>query len=392
MKNLMKFFFCLLIVSCSPEDDDVAPIPDPDPIDNGGDGDGGDSGNGENGDPLLYNATEDLNDLVEFPIGNIVSAARLTSTTTTDQNFRTVLLDEYDRITAENDMKMANIFTGPGEYNFSDGDAIIAFAKENGLRVHGHALVWHSSIPNWLQNFQGTDEEFSNLIKNYIHATVSHFSEATMTVDGQEVPVVTGWDVVNEAFDGAGDRNSLFYQRMGSNYVAKAFQWAREADPNVALFYNDYNIAGEVAKRGAILNMVNNFKSNGIPIDGIGMQMHLNYDWPISDLATAIQQIADSGLLVHISELDVKVNHKEDLTELTTDRARLQEEQFQRAAYHYVRLVPEDQKYGLTLWGFRDQDSWLYKGGSDWPLLYDQDFNTKIAHRGLVQGLKGIAP
>ena len=386
MKKVFYIFLSLLVFACSPEEDEKDPEPVVEkPTD--GDGDGGDTG-----DPLLYDATVDLNEIVDYPIGNIVSAARLASASTIDQAFRDVLLDEFDRVTAENDMKMANIFRGPGNYDFSDGDAIVAYAKENGLRVHGHVLLWHESIPSWLKNYEGTDEEFEKLVKDYIQATVSHFAEATMEVNGETVPVVSGWDVVNEAFDGASPRNSLFLERIGPDYVAKAFQWAREADPDVELFYNDYNIAGEPAKRNAIINMVNEFQANEVPIDGIGMQMHLNYDWPTSDLAASIQDVADTGLLVHVSELDVKANHKKDLTTLTEARALAQEEQFQRAAYYYSTLVPEDQKYGLTLWGFRDQDSWLYKGGTDWPLLYTADFETKIAHRGLVAGLNGEAP
>lgn len=179
---------------------------------------------------------------------------------------------------------MANIFRGPGDYDFSDGDAIVAYAKENGMRVHGHTLVWHQSIPGWLNDFAGTDEEFEALIEDYVKATVSHFAEETMSRDGQEVPVVEGWDVVNEVFDGASLRSSLFRQKLGDDYASKLFTWAREADPDVKLFYNDYNIAGDPSKRNAIINMVNNFQENEVPIDGIGMQMHLNHNWPSDDL------------------------------------------------------------------------------------------------------------
>ncbi len=378
---------CLLVIAgCSSEDDSPSgPIVGgpTDPVDGGGDG------SGDNDDPLTYNAAQDLKEIVDFPVGNIVSANRLGSSSASNETFREVLLEEFNSITAENDMKMANMFTGPDTYDFSDGDAIVDYAIENGLRVHGHTLVWHSSIPGWLNNFSGTDEEFETQVENYIKATVSHFAEATVVVDGEEVPVVKGWDVVNEAFDGAGYRNSIFRERIGSDYVEKAFQWAREADPDVKLFYNDYNVAGEVSKRNAIINMINGFLDNDVPIDGIGMQMHLNYNWPTDDLPTAIQDVADTGLLVHISELDVKANPNDDIEELTEERALAQEEQFQKAGYYYTELVPEEQQYGLTIWGFRDQDSWLYENGSDWPLLYNNEFETKLAHRGLAAGLSG---
>ncbi|MDT0647976.1 endo-1,4-beta-xylanase [Zunongwangia sp. F260] len=385
--NLIKLLFCFLVVSCSTDDDVTngpkvgGPTDPKDPVDGG-----------NTNDPFLYSATENLKDIADFPIGNIVSANRLASTSATNQKFKEVLSQEFNSITAENDMKMANIFRGPGDYDFSDGDAIVAYAKENGFRVHGHTLVWHQSIPSWLQNFEGTDEEFENLIEDYVKATVSHFAQEKMSFNGEEVPVVASWDVVNEVWDGSSLRNSLFRQRMGDDYTAKLFTWARDADPDVRLFYNDYNIAGEPSKRNAILNMVNNFKSNNVPIDGIGMQMHLNHNWPVDDLSTAIQDVAATGLLVHVSELDVKVNYDDQISQLTEERAQAQEEQYQRAAYNYTQLVPADQQYGITIWGFRDQDSWLYEGGSDWALLYDEDFNTKVAHRGLVTGLRGEAP
>ena len=340
-------------------------------------------------DPFVYDATQNLKDVASFPLGNIVSASKLASTSTSNATFKTLLSQEYNSITAENDMKMGNMFTGPDTYDFSDGDAIVSYASTNGFRVHGHALIWHSSIPSWLNDFEGTDEEFEAQVENYVKATVAHFAEAT---DGEGNPVVESWDVVNEYFDGASIRTSLFTERIGTDFHKKAFQWAREADPDVKLFYNDYNIAGEVGKRNAIINMVSDFQDEDIPIDGIGMQMHLNHDWPSSDLPISIQDISDTGLLVHVSELDVKANYSDDIDELTEERAVAQELQYQRAGYYYTSIVPQAQQFGLTLWGFRDQDSWLYDGGSDWPLLYDGDFNTKISHRGLLAGLEGKNP
>ena len=137
--------------------------------------------------------------------------------------------------------------------------------------------------------------------------------------------------------------------------------------------------------------MVTDFQTRNIPIDGIGLQMHLNHDWPNTDLPLAVQEIADTGLLVHVSELDVKANYNNDISELTEVRAGLQEDQYQRAVYYYTTSVPAAQQYGITIWGLRDQDSWLYDNGGDWPLLYNNEFKTKISHRGFVVGLKGVA-
>lgn len=390
MKKYLLIFLAVVMFSCSNDDEPTTPIVGgpTDVVDDDEDNDdNGDDDGGNNNSPFLYNPGDPLKTLVDYPIGNIVSAAKLTSTSSSDQNFRELLLDDFNSITAENDMKMANIYRGPDNYDFSDGDAIVAFAKANGLRVFGHTLVWHASIPGWLNNFEGTDEEFSTLIENYVKTTVAHFAEEKMMVNGEEVSVVSGWDVVNEVFEGGGLRSTLFQSRMGPDYVSKLFTWAREADPDVKLFYNDYNMEFETAKRNAMLNMVANFQENDIPIDGIGFQMHVNHDFPSRDaMVEATNSAIATGLLIHFSELDVKVNFNNDITEFTQARADAQETKYRTVAEIY-NTVPAAQQYGLTIWGMRDIDSWLYDGGNDWPLMYDNDFNYKIAHRGFAEGL-----
>ncbi len=367
----LKFVLIMLIFfnfSCSTSDDS-ATLPDNPPA-----------------EELEY-----LKDFADFPVGNIVSASRLHSIGSSDVKFRNILLENFNSITAENDMKMYAIFDGPENFDFSLGDEIVAYAKENGLRVHGHALIWHPeyAIPDWLENFSGTDEEFEAHIENYVKTTVAHFAEEK---DANGNSIVRSWDVVNEYFDGAEVRSTLFTQRMGNDYIQKVFKWAREADPEVKLFYNDYNIAGGPTKRQAILNMVSDFEANDIPIDGIGMQMHLNHNWPGSDLPLAIQEIADTGLLVHISELDVKVNYDNGVTNFTSERAMAQKKQYQRVSYYYTTLVPSNQRFGITIWGVRDQDSWLYDNGTEWPLLFNDNFNRKPAFAGFLDGLKGQNP
>lgn len=341
---------------------------------------------------FTYDATENLKDVADFPIGNIVSAGKLASSSSDNTTFKTILNEDFNSITAENDMKPSSMFGGPdpADYNYTSADAIVAYAKENGVRVHGHVLSWHSQQPGWFSSFAGTDAEFETAVMNYVTNTVAHFAETTF--DNGD-PVVASWDVLNETFEGATSTNPL-YTRI-PDVRAKVFIAARAGDPDVKLFYNDFNVAGDTDKRAKILDMIADFKSRTpeIPIDGIGMQMHLNHDWPNTDLPISIQDIADTGLLVHISEIDVKINYNgpSNFT-LTQELATAQEEQYQRAAYYYTTLVPSAQQYGITVWGFRDTESWLYNNGTDYPLIYDEDFNHKISHRGLINGIKGINP
>ncbi|WP_100613319.1 endo-1,4-beta-xylanase [Confluentibacter citreus] len=318
-----------------------------------------------------------------FPIGNIVSASKLSGT---DTYFRTLLNKEFNSITAENDMKMGAMFTGPDTYDFSKGDAIVNYAKTNGLRVHGHALVWHASIPNWLKNYTGTDAEFEAQVKGYIKATVAHFA-AIKTTEGKSV--LESWDVVNEHFtsDAAA---AVFNTRMGSDYVSKCFIWAREADADVKLFYNDYNLESQNSKAAQVVDMVNTFKTNLTPIDGIGMQMHIDYQYPdLTTLSNNLTLLKNTGLLIHLSELDMTVNKDKALTSLTTNRANAQKEKYKQVATMYNTL-PAAQRFGITFWGMRDNDSWLinfHNNQNEWPLLFDSNYNYKQAFIGFLEGL-----
>ena len=367
-----SFIFCTLILflaSCSSDKDSeiTETIPPPSvPI-------------------LTYEPTASLKSVAAYPIGMIVSAQKLANDTT----FKIYLNTDFNSITAENDMKMANMFKGAGNYDFSDGDVIVAYAKANGFRVFGHALIWHSSVPGWLRNFNGSDAEFEALIEAYIKATVTHFAQEKITINGQEVSVVAGWDVVNEAFTEAA-KNELFRQRLGSDYVAKCFQWAREADANVKLFYNDYNLESQQSKMLEVTSMIDDFKSRNIPIDGVGLQMHIDYINPSrQQIQSNVDLLLEKNVLIHFSELDMTVNRSGSLKALSYQRALAQEERYRQVVELYNNITPE-KRFGITLWGMRDTDSWLlnfHDNPNEYPLLFDASYNYKIAHRGFFEGL-----
>ena len=368
-----SFIFCTLILflaSCSSDKDSeiTETIPPPSvPI-------------------LTYEPTASLKSVAAYPIGMIVSAQKLLNDTT----FKTYLNTDFNSITAENDMKMANMFKGAGNYDFSDGDVIVAYAKANGFRVFGHALIWHRSVPGWLRNFNGSDAEFEGLIEAYIKATVTHFAQEKSTINGQEVSVVAGWDVVNEAFTEAA-RNDLFRQRLGSDYVAKCFQWAREADADVKLFYNDYNLESQQSKMLEVTSMIDDFKSRNIPIDGVGLQMHIDYINPSrQQIQSNVDLLLEKNVLIHFSELDMTVNRSGSLKALSYQRALAQEERYRQVVELYNTISPE-KRFGITLWGMRDTDSWLlnfHDNPFEYPLLFDASYNYKIAHRGFFEGLQ----
>ncbi|MFI1744890.1 endo-1,4-beta-xylanase [Thalassobellus sediminis] len=369
MSEILKYITLIVLLafmSCSKsEDDDTISTPEPTPA------------------PM---PTITLKEAANFPIGNTVSESTLASSS--NNYFRTLLNKEFNSITAGNDMKMYKFFKGPNNYDWSSGDAIVTYAKANGLRVHGHTLIWHPSyaIPDWLENFGGTDAEFEAHIEAYIKAAVSHFAEATFA-DG--TPVLESWDVVNEAFTSDAEA-APFHKRIGPDYVEKCFKWAREADDKVKLFYNDYNLGSDSSKAGKVINMVNDFKANSVPIDGIGMQMHIDYQYPgLQSLKSNVTKLANTGLLIHFSEVDMTVNKDKVLTRLTTERSNAQKERYKQMAIIY-KTIPEAQQFGITFWGMRDTDSWLldfYDNPKEWPLLFDSGYNYKPAIFGFLDGL-----
>jgi endo-1,4-beta-xylanase len=367
--KLLSVFIFLIFISCggsSDEDELAVSPPDSEPI---------------------ITPTVTLKETASFPIGNTVSVSSLTSSS--DTKFRALLNKEFNSITAGNDMKMYKFFVGPDTYDWSSGDAIVSYAKVNGLRVHGHTLIWHPTyaIPDWLESFSGTDAEFEAQIEKYIKATVAHFAKTTFS-DG--TPVVASWDVVNEAFTTDAEA-AIFRKRMGPNYVEKCFKWAREADSKVKLFYNDYNLGSSSSKAAQVIQMVNNFKANSIPIDGIGMQMHIDYQYPnLQSLEENLTSLANTGLLIHFSEVDMTVNKDKALASLTTARSNEQKERYKQIAKLY-KTIPVSQQFGITFWGMRDIDSWLidfYNNPKEWPLLFDSNFNYKPAYTGFQEGLK----
>ena len=150
MKVLKCFVISISIISCSKDSDNGSDLTD----NNNG------SGNGNINNSITYQPDNYLKDIANFPIGNVVSVNRLNN-----PQFTEILKKDFNSITAEWQMKMRSIFNGPDNYNFSHGNMIVNFAKNNNIRVFGHALIWHESIPDWLQSFQGSDEEFEELIE-----------------------------------------------------------------------------------------------------------------------------------------------------------------------------------------------------------------------------------
>lgn len=325
---------------------------------------------------IVVVGTGSLKEKLPFPIGAAVSISLLKNNT----NYRNLVIKEFNSVTAENAMKMNAIHPSKDTYNWADADYLVDFARTNGKRVHGHTLNWYKSLPDWVNNFSGTTAEWENLLKTHIETVVGHFKGK-----------VASWDVVNEALEDDGTfRNSIWVQKLGVDYIARAFQYARNADPDALLFYNDYGHEYSATKRAAIIKLVTDLKAKGVPIDGIGLQMHTRYNQTDANLAAAINTAAATGLKVHIAELDIAINV--DNNQSLAYTAALGD--LQAAKYKFIvktfNAIPKAQQHGLTTWNVTDADSWIPSTYSrpDWPLPFDNLYQRKAAYQGILDGVK----
>jgi len=290
-----------------------------------------------------------------------------------DGRYTGVLSRHFNYLTAEYEMKWDPIERTRGVNDFAAGDAIVAYGQANGMQIKGHALVWHNAVPGWVGGLPAA--ELRTVFESHIRSVAEHYRGR-----------VRAWDVVNEAVadDGSGLRDTVFRQKLGDQYIADAFRIARQADPQALLFYNDYNGEGLSQKSNRIFDLVQSLRAQGVPIDGVGLQMHVTAGGRPSDasIAANMSRLASLGLLVNISEMDVRIR---DLPGDLTTRLETQ-----KAVYRSIvgLCVAEPRCDGITFWGFTDAHSWIdAQYGADDPLLFDEQYRVKPAYYGVLDAL-----
>ncbi|MGB3780985.1 MAG: endo-1,4-beta-xylanase [Tunicatimonas sp.] len=328
--------------------------------------------------PFAYaQPTPTLRTQATFPVGVAVRPTQLAQ-----PEFGSVVAHEFSQLTAENAMKPKYTWLSEHHFDFAPGDSIVAFAEQHRMRVHGHTLVWHFMPPRWLEEALPTYDSarLENMLRTYIYTVAGHYRGR-----------VGGWDVVNEVINQAGDglRESVYFQTLGEDYPARLFQYARAADPDALLFYNDYDLVAKPEKLRTVLAMVDDFQARSIPIDGVGLQMHIELSLPIEQLQTALDELVQRGLRVHLSEVDIKANPKGETDRLTPELAEAQRALMREIVRIYDAL-PEENKYAITFWGLRDNDSWLntFTPYRQWPLLFGENYEKKPMYEGFLEGLE----
>ena len=355
MKHLFKFSLCALALTMSAN-----------------------TGFAQSGETGLKDAYKDY-----FSIGVAVNMRNISN-----PEQIAIIKKDFNSITAENDMKPQPTEPAYGQFNWENADKIANFCRSNGSKLRGHCLMWHAQIGEWMYKDEKGDlvskEKLFQNMKHHITAIVERYKD-----------VIYAWDVVNEAISdggwqggrrGMGEhpspyRNSPLYQIAGDEFIKKAFIYAREADPNVLLFYNDYN-AADPGKRDRIYNMVKSMKEEGVPIDGIGMQGHYNVYGPsMEDVDAALTKYSTIVKHIHITELDIRANQEmggqlnfsRDGGNISQVVKTLQEDQYTRL--FKVLRKHKDVVDNVTFWNLSDRDSWL--GARNYPLPYDENYKAK---------------
>jgi len=327
--------------------------------------------------PALYTIFED-----SFPLGAAIDHRYLEP-----GNIHHDMLRHFNVYVYGNEMKPDTIAPSEGRFNWSYADALMDYAAKNNKKVRGHTLVWHQQTPNWI--FQGSGP--NNLAeKNQLYARMERNIKETV---GRYKGKIHTWDVANEVLEDDGSlRNSKYFQISGSHeYIAKAFRWAHEADPDAQLCLLDYGIESAGAKQDGFCNLLQTLLDEGVPVHVAGIQGHISISWPtVADLRQLIRRLSAMGVKVQITELDISIYADGGEARKRADRDILLEQAAKfRALFDMFR---EEAKEGnlemVVVWGIADDDTWLNNhpvpGRTDYPLFFGKDLKAKPAYWTLV--------
>lgn len=294
----------------------------------------------------------------------------------TNPQYTRLLEAEFNGLVAENAMKWRYLSAEQGQYDFSGADALMEYAVQHQMAVRGHTLVWDLGLPEWLTQSNLSRDEYKALLEAHITNLVGRYAGR-----------ILAWDVVNEPLDDQGQlRQNFWFQAIGPEYILLAFQWAHAADPDAQLFLNESYAEGMNEKSQGVYALVKGLLEKGAPVHGVGMQMHLRLENPPSseDVAQNMQRLAELGLRVHITELDVRLQDAPgSLDEKLAGQARVVGDMAR------VCLAAPNCDAFFT-WGLTDRYSWIpgITGKEDEPLLFAENWQPKPAYWELYAALR----
>jgi endo-1,4-beta-xylanase len=334
----------------------------------------------------------------DFYVGAALNETEITGQ---DQQSAAIVLRQFNSISPENVLKWEVVNPEPGQYDFGLADQYVAFGVKHHMWIVGHNLVWHNQVPAWVFRDQDgkllTRDALLQRLKDHIFLEVGRYKGK-----------IQSWDVVNEALNEDGTlRQSLWYKIIGPDYIAKAFEFAHEADPKAQLTYNDYNLTNP-AKLAGVIRLVRQLKTEGVTIDCVGMQNHDHLDSPTPEQEdAAIRAIAATGVKVNISELDINAlpfptrGNTADVSMHIAANPKLNpwpnglpQDVQQKLTNQYTALFTIFYKdradiSRVTFWGVTNAQSWLndwpIPGRRNYPLLFDRQGKPVPAYYAVLK-------
>ncbi|KAF9004048.1 endo-1,4-beta xylanase [Cyathus striatus] len=280
---------------------------------------------------------------------------------------------DFHQLTPTNSMKWDATEPSRGQFTFAGGDTIVAQAQKVGQLVRGHNCVWHQQLPSWVTSGGFNNATLASIVQTHCSTLVGHYK-------GQ-IPCSLAWDVINEPFNDDGTfRQSVFFNTMGTSFIPIALRAARAADPSAKLYINDFNIEGSGVKSTAMVNLIKQLKTDGVPIDGVGIQTHLIVGEVPSTFKQNLQNFASLGVEVAITELDIR------MTLPSTPALLAQQQQDYQTVISACKEISGC--VGVTLWDWTDKFSWVPGtfAGQGAACPWDENFVKKPAYQGIVAG------
>lgn len=332
--------------------------------------------------PMVIEAADNVPSLKEIYGGKFDFGSAVPARAMQDQKLKNLILEQFNILTPENELKPDSVLDVSASRRLAQEDetaaavhfdaarSLLNFARDNGLKMHGHVLVWHSQTPEAFFH-EGYDTQKPLVTREVMLGRLENYIKGVMEYMNENYPgVIVSWDVVNEAIDDGSNwlRKSNWYQVVGEDFVARAFELARKYAPEgTLLYYNDYNTA-ITGKLNGIVRLLKTLIAEG-NIDGYGFQMHHSVGFPSMQMITdAVEKIAGMGLRLRVSELDIGVDNN------TAASFTKQAEKYGQIMR--LLLKHSDQFEAVQVWGLTDIMSWR---ASNYPLLFDGYRNPKPA-------------
>jgi endo-1,4-beta-xylanase len=288
-------------------------------------------------------------------------------------NYNMLAAREFNLLATENALKFEIVHPYPDRYNFCEMDTIMAFARKNQLAVRGVPLVWEQQLTPWLMELSMPQEDWQLLLQDHVTQLVSRYAGR-----------MDEWDVVNEPLTEEGTlKETIWYQNVGPDYIELALRWAHAANPQAKLFINEFATENLNPKSDALYALAQDLLARGVPLHGIGFQMHLFEHAPPdpAQVAANFARFNALGLEVAITEMDVRV-----WKPATPEKLEHEAEIFRQMLEACLAANCDT----FIVWGVSDKHSWIPYFFPDYesPLLLDEDYQPKPAYWALWEALQ----